>query len=134
MAEPSKKITSLTATTQATQDDLLLVIDSPASSAAGKKIKVSNLTGKLTYVTASTSNIEAMKMTVTANNNHTGNTVTAGAFRTTKTGNFSGNNQYGIVVESLLSVAGANVVGIHAAGYFNTDVGQSANSGNAYGI
>lgn len=130
-----KKITSLTAATQPTQDDLLLIVDSPTTAnAAGMKITVANFTNNLQFITASTSSVEALKMTVTANNSHTGNTVTAGAFRTQKGGNFTGLNQYGVIAESLLQVAGANVVGLHAAGYFNVDVGESANTGNAYGI
>lgn len=131
---PDRKVTALTPLTLATQDDLLLIIDDPNGTATGKKITVANFVSNLTYITASTSSIEALKMTVTANNSHTGNTVTAAAIRAQKQGNFTGDQQYGLVVESLLTVAGANVTGIHAAGRFNIDVGQSANSGNAYGI
>ena len=129
-----KKVTALSLSSLATQDDLLLLIDDPDGTATGKKIRVGSFTSNLTYITASTASIEALKMTVTANNSHTSNTVTAAAFRTTKGGNYTGNAQFGIVVESLLAVAGANVVGIHAAGHFNVDVGESANTGNAYGV
>lgn len=128
-----KKITGLTALTSPTQDDLLLIIDSPGSSPTGKKITVANF-ANLSITTSSTSSVEGLRMTVTSNNSHTGNTVTGAAFRAQKVGNFTGNNQYGILAESLLTVSGANVVGVHAAGYFNVDVGESANTGNAYGI
>ena len=129
-----KKITALTALAQPSSDDLLLVVDDPGGTPVSKKITVGAFVGNLTYITASSVTYDALKMTLTANNSHIGNTVTAAAFIVEKSGNYTGNAQFAIRAESKLQGAGANVTGIHAAAFFNLDVGESANTGNAYGI
>jgi hypothetical protein len=129
-----KKITALSEILGATGDDLLMVVDNPSGTPINKKISVQNFVGNLALITASTGSINALSMVLTCNNAHTGNTIVAGRFTVQKNGNFSGNNQFGIVVESLLGAAGAHVVGTHAAALFTTDPGQSASIGNTYGI
>jgi hypothetical protein len=129
-----KKVSSLSTLTFPTQDDLLLVIDDPGNTSIGKKITVANFLNNLSFITATSESREALKMVMSANNSHVGNTVQAATIRVQKNGNFTGNNQFGLVCESLLQASGANVTGTHAAAWFNVDVGQSANSGNAYGV
>lgn len=129
-----KKITALTALTNPSSDDLLLVVDDPGGTPISKKITVGQFVANLTHTTASSAMTDALKMTLTANNSHVGNTISAGVFIVQKSGNFTGNTQFAIRAESKLQSSGANVTGIHAAAFFNLDVGESANTGNAYGI
>lgn len=129
-----KKVTALTAATVATSDDLLCIVDDPGGTPISKKITVGQFLNNLSFITASSVSYDALKMTVTANNSHVGNTVTAAAFVVEKSGNYTGNAQFALRAESKLAGSGANVTGIHAAGFFNLDVGESANSGNAYGV
>jgi hypothetical protein len=129
-----KKITALTELLGTSGDDIIHVVDNPGGTPIDKKVTIKNLVGNLSIITASTEAINAVSMTLTCNNSHTGNTIVAGRFSVSKAGNFTGNNQYGLIAESLLGAAGANVVGTHAAAYFTVDPGESANVGNTYGV
>ena len=66
-----KKVTQLTASTVATKDDLLLVIDDPLGSPISKKITIEDLFGKTSGLSVTTINLTSTGDTTLAANNFT---------------------------------------------------------------
>lgn len=134
-----KKITDLTELTALSQDDLLVVVDSPGGTPITKKITAANLFANVNFLTTvSVPAAIAVGAVLTANANTTaaGTMLAAGKFVTNALP-ASANTpyQYGVYAESTLSGAAANVVTEHAAGKFKLDVSNAAALVvNTYGV
>jgi len=69
-----KKVSELTAITNLTTDDLIMVVNDPAGTASSRKVTVGNLFGNVAVITKHTSNT-----TFTANTTFNGTTMTVSA-------------------------------------------------------
>lgn len=133
-----KKITDLTELTTPDQNDLLVIVSSPAGTAITKKIRVSSLMTGAAYITTSSSQTGAgVRGTITSNAVMTSSgNVAGGEFSVTATATSSNTTyQYGIFGRSSLTGATANVKTEHAGGKLILDVGNAASLiTNTYGL
>jgi hypothetical protein len=64
----TKKVTELTALTNATSDDLLLIVDDPSGSPETKKITVGNLLGNVKFAVTHSANVTMSNTSVLSAN------------------------------------------------------------------
>lgn len=133
-----KKITDLTELTTVDQNDLLVVVSSPAGTAITKKVRASSLFGNVSFITTvSSPAISVVRGTVTVNAAMTSSgTVAGGQFDATALAAATNTTyQYGVTATSYLSAAAANVTTEHAGAKFKLDVGNAgALITNTYGL
>ena len=133
-----KKITELTELATMAQEDLLVVVDNPTGTPITKKMQLSSLLNTLNFTTSVTANAHILvKSVLSVAANTTGAGVLAAGKFSTNANAFAQNIpfQYGLIAESKLNGAAANVVAEHAAAKFTLDVGAAGVAiTNTYGI
>lgn len=134
-----KKITELSELDALSPEDLFVVVDDPTGTPVTKRMRANTVLSSFVYNVNAAATTEAVgfKATIVPNAVYTGAATIRGAEFVVSANATAANTkyQYGLVVQSILNGATANVITEHAAGKFVLNVSNAAALiSNTYGL
>lgn len=130
-----RKISELLELTSPSPDDLLLIIDNPNVTPIPNKIQLSTLFNTIRYITINTAlDYSLVNAVLSANVAHVNNQAAAGQFVATKGAAVTGNAQFGVVAQSILTANA--VIGTFAGAFIASNPGPASgmSTNSIYGL